>query len=288
MSVLTRRPTTLNDASRAQVEIARDLARHCPPQMGQEIAVGGAAARGLADQFSGIELNLWVEKLPNRLMRDAWVNGLGGKHITHQLDLTPNGVISSVFRYKGMWITTHWQTFTSLENTLGGILAAQIVEAERFNFADLITQAIVLREKGNLSRAKNMLLSYPEAVQSRVIAHVIAAWRLPHVMQTRWLWLAQGEHVPLMNLLVEDIYNGLRILYAVNRTWEPERQWIRPGQLAFPRMPERWRERLDQIMAMPLYAENITAHFELLAEIAALAPGTGEVRTMLKKLSISG
>ncbi len=55
-------PSDATAASRLRLDLAQRLTDVCPAELGQEIALTGSAARGRADDFSDIELNLWVDQ----------------------------------------------------------------------------------------------------------------------------------------------------------------------------------------------------------------------------------
>ena len=55
-------PGTATEASLQRLELARELTRFCPPELGRAIALTGSAARGVADSASDIELNFWVDE----------------------------------------------------------------------------------------------------------------------------------------------------------------------------------------------------------------------------------
>jgi len=63
----------------------------CFNDLGREIAVTGSVARGVADEYSDVELNLWVDVLPAAEGWRAWLEGMGvtdlGENIVETLEL---------------------------------------------------------------------------------------------------------------------------------------------------------------------------------------------------------
>lgn len=57
-------PRLESEASHTRLTPARRLVQSCPPELGQEIAVTGSVARGVADEHSDVEINLCVDAMP--------------------------------------------------------------------------------------------------------------------------------------------------------------------------------------------------------------------------------
>lgn len=60
-------PETATDASRRRAELAGQLARGCPVELAEEIALVGSTAHGLADDDSDLELNHWADAIPRSM-----------------------------------------------------------------------------------------------------------------------------------------------------------------------------------------------------------------------------
>ena len=80
--------------------------------------------------------------------------------------------------------------------------------------------------------------------------------------------LRDGGRLPLSQLLAADMENVLRVLFAVNRTWEPS--WKRLPTLVAPLAlkPDRLAERIDEA----LVESSLRKARELVRDTLALAP----------------
>lgn len=56
-------------ASALRRRLAAELVSACPIELATEAALTGSAARGVADEYSDIELNFWSEALPSSEQR---------------------------------------------------------------------------------------------------------------------------------------------------------------------------------------------------------------------------
>ena len=74
-----RLPDGATAASQYRYDIARHLAEACPSALGEEIAVTGSIALGVADDASDVELNLWTDVLPSVEERRAWIDRIGAR-----------------------------------------------------------------------------------------------------------------------------------------------------------------------------------------------------------------
>jgi hypothetical protein len=69
------------EASRHRLALAQALTDTCPPKLGEEIAITGSVARGIADRYSDIEINCWVRALPEPEAWREWLRAAGATHI---------------------------------------------------------------------------------------------------------------------------------------------------------------------------------------------------------------
>jgi hypothetical protein len=162
-------PADATDESRRRHTIARRLAESCPAELGDEIAVTGSVALGIADERSDVELNLWCEALPTIAQRAAWIASVGGETRSNQGEPWPDGTIEATFRVDGVWIEAGWMTKARFDETLRGILAAVVLGHDRLQMAWIIERAVELRTTGLLARWRSELATYPEPLREKVI-----------------------------------------------------------------------------------------------------------------------
>jgi hypothetical protein len=173
-------PVNATDENRRRYAIARRLAESCPTALGDEIAVTGSVALGLADETSDVELNLWCDVLPTVAQRAAWIASVGGETRTNQEEPWLDGTIEATFRVDGVWIEAGWMTTARLEETLRGILAAEVLSHDRRQMASIVERAVELRTTGLLSHWRNELAPYPEPLREKLIEANTRVWQLSH------------------------------------------------------------------------------------------------------------
>lgn len=95
----------ITDDSCDRLARARALIERCPTDLDHEIAVTGSVARGVADESSDVELNLWVDALPEARRFRFWLDEVGATDLKPdigQMDAT--GFCWTVCRFQGVWV----------------------------------------------------------------------------------------------------------------------------------------------------------------------------------------
>jgi hypothetical protein len=261
--------------SRDRFDIAREVAERCPPALGQEIAVTGSVALGLADDGSDIELNLWVRELPDAAAREAWLNGLGATDTIAQEQPWGDGTLAATFRYRGVTIEIGWQTSDALEAALRSVLEEH--RTSRLPIAYAVSQAVPLRSAGALALWQSRLAVYPDGLRERLIEQNTNNWRLPHSGGIRWALARRRDVLALNERLTWDVYNVLNLLFAVNRRWRPDWKWLRHKCAALPIQPERLAERVEEVFEAPSLERRVVVCQQLILDTLALVPTSPHV-----------
>jgi hypothetical protein len=267
-------PDGATEESRRRYLIARRLAESCPVALGDEIAVTGSVALGVADETSDVELNLWCDALPTVEQRAAWIAAVGGEVRTNHARPWNDGTLETVFRVDGVWIEAGWMTKARLEETLRTILAAETIEHGRLQMGWVVGIALELRTDGWLDRWRGELAAYPEALREKLIDANTRVWQSPHAMAGRWTYCRRHQPLALTERLTWDTYNVLRLVFALNRRWEPDTKWLREVTRGLPLAPARMAERIEHVFAAPALEERVRTSFELIRDALALAPAS--------------
>src|SRR5688500_3822121 len=170
-------PPHATDESRRRFLIARRLAESCPVELGDEIAVTGSVALGVADDTSDIELNLWCDALPTVEQRAAWVASVGGAVRSNHAQPWSDGSLETTFRVEGVWVEAIWMTKARLEATLRELLAAATIDHGRLQMGWVVGIALELRTAGWLDRWRGQLAAYPEALREKLIEANTLVWQ---------------------------------------------------------------------------------------------------------------
>src|SRR6266851_371047 len=144
-------PQGATAASQTRCQMASELVSRCPRALGHEVAVTGSVGRGVADEDSDIELNLWVEVLPPRNERIEWLEAAGATDVMVDAEPIETGSIWVTCRYSGVWVEAGWQTIDSLEHSLRTILTGAVADHSRLVLAEIVEHAVPLRTSGLLA-----------------------------------------------------------------------------------------------------------------------------------------
>jgi hypothetical protein len=273
-------PLGASAASQRRHELARELARLCPQHLGQEIALTGSTSLGLADEYSDIELNFWGDSIPLPAERRQWLAAAGATDITLDEHQIADSSFWVTFRFQGIWIEAGWQSIKTQEELLRAILAGDVTQHERLMLAFVIRHAVPLHSDGLLADWQQRLMQYPDMLQARLIEGTRLAWMFPHIVLSWWALPQRDERLKLYAVLARELQNALRILFAINRQWEPDWKWIAQVTDMLAIKPERLAERINEVFSSPP-EQSLRLCLQLIQEILLLAPPSCDVAQAL-------
>jgi hypothetical protein len=279
-------PPGASRTSRSRYNLACELARLCPPSLGQEIALTGSASLGLSDEHSDIELNFWTDALPAPDERAHWLRKAGATDITIDQAPIEDGSFWVTCHFQGVWIEAGWQEIDAQEALLRAILAGEVTEHARLMLAFIIQHAVSLRSSGLLAHWQQRLTHYPDRLQARLIEEASELWNFPHLLASWWVLPQRDERLRLHAILVRELHNALRILFALNRQWEPEWKWIAPLTSRLALQPDQLAERINEVFSSPP-AEALRRCLQLIYETLLLVPAPHNVSRALATLEDS-
>lgn len=205
-----------------------------------EALLTGSVSRGEADELSDVEMLLVARDTPPLLSAlgiEMW-----------QEDFFENGTVGwYTALVEGEVLEMAGWTHGRVEGRIEGILSGEMIEHARFRFAEAVVHGVPLRSAGAIGRWQARLAEYPEALVEEVVHAASEEW-LEHPLGVR-AHLRAGGRLPLAAMLAADLENVLRIVFALNRVWEPS--WKRLPQIVAPLAvkPERLAERIDEALA---------------------------------------
>jgi hypothetical protein len=252
--------------------LAHVLAASCPEGLAREIALTGSAARGWADEHSDIELNLWVERMPQREEWVPWLQSVGATTIDISLPLGPNGWMWTGYRFRGVWIEMGFATLSSQEEWLTRIAAGEVTQHEQIVLASTMRDAVALRSQGWIEGWQRRLEIYPDGLAEKIIQANTSVWSDPHVPPVRWALADRHDLLALSLRLQWDIGNLFRVLFAANQTWEPDEKWLARTTEGLSLKPDRLVERLDNVLSLQDPHRSVAAMFALILDMLALVP----------------
>lgn len=260
-------PPHATEASHRLYELAGRLAQSCPLELGDEIALTGSTARGLADDDSDLELNLWSETLPPVKARVAWLKAVGvGEIEVFEQPRTDNSYWIGG-RLGEVLLEVGWQTYEACENNIQKMLIGDMSGM----LAYLLINACPLRTNGRLEQSQEKLRGYSDSVQAMIVQSALGRWSTPAHFKSLLKLARRGERLAHTGTVLSELNAVMSLLYAVNRQWEPSQKWTLSVAHELPRMPERWRERIDDVLTAPP-EENVQLCAELLLDALTLVP----------------
>ena len=244
--------------------IAQRIADGLPPLV-EEVVLTGSVSRGVADDLSDIEmLVVTSEQLElAECFEHARKVGL------HGLDTWGDqGTASSrVFGYyHGVPIELIWWTRDHAEASVAALLAG-----EQSSAADALANGVALRTVGLLDRWQDSLRAYPEDLAAARIEEAALTWG--GYAPAGILTIARpGERLALVERLLDDAARVLRVVYALNRVWEPTTKRLATRVEPLAVKPDRLAERITEALTEPDARRALAIMTELQLDAVRLAP----------------
>jgi predicted nucleotidyltransferase len=208
------------------------------PQAYEEVLLTGSVSRGDADELSDVEMLLVAETVPETLP---------GIELYDDERLENGTVAWYTALFEGEVFEMAGWTYERAEGRLAGILSGEMLDHTRLRWAEAVVHGVPLRTAGAIGRWQQRLAVYPEQLVEKIVLAASGEW-LEHPLGVR-AHLRPGGRLALAAMLAEDMQNVLRIVFALNRQWEPS--WKRLPQLVAPLAvkPELLAERIEETLA---------------------------------------
>jgi predicted nucleotidyltransferase len=244
--------------------IAERIAAALPP-VAEEVVLTGSVSRGVADEVSDIEM-LVVTTVPLELaecFEHARNAGL------ERLDTwgVQGTATSRVFGYyDGVPIETVWWSREHADASLAAVFGGG-----PSSVAEALANGVPLRTVGLLKGWQERLREYPEELGAARLEEAALTWG--GYAPAGILTIARpGERLALVERVLDDATRVLRIVYALNRVWEPTSKRLAARVEPLPVKPDRLAERIDEALTEPDARRALLVMSELQAETLALAP----------------
>ena len=246
-------------------DLAQRVADALPPEVAEEVVLTGSVSRGVADEVSDIEM-LIVTAEPLELAacfdhaRAAGLEELD----TWGVQGTPT---QRVFGYReGVPIELVWWSRAHAESSVDAIL-----RGDTSSGAEAIANGVALRTRGSLTRWQARLSDYPEELAIAQIEDAALTWGgyAPAGLLTL---VRPGEQLARTERMVDDASRLMRIVYALNRVWEPTTKRLAGRVALLAVKPDRLAERLEEAFSEADPRRALLVMTELQSETVALAP----------------
>jgi predicted nucleotidyltransferase len=255
------------DATARSVElrsIAQDVA-DALPVTAEEVVLTGSVSRGVADDVSDIEMLIVTRDEPEleecfSLAAAAGLSDLG----TWGQQGVPTKRVSG---YRdGAPLELVWWSRAQAETAVDAIF-----EGDSSTTADALAHGVALRTSGLLEQWQKRLSDYPEALARARIEDAALTWG-GFAAAGLLTILRPGERLALLERMVDDASRVVRIVFALNRVWQPTNKRLADRVAELPRKPERLAERIEEALTEPDPRRALLVMSELQADTVELAP----------------
>ena len=244
--------------------IAQEVADALPANV-EEVVLTGSVSRGVADDVSDIEMLIVT---PGELeLGDCFVLagacGLADLGTWGQQGVPTKRV--SGFR-DGVPIELIWWPRAHADKAMNAIFAGDPSAS-----ADAIANGVGLRTSGLLAQWQERLRRYPDELAGARIEDAALTWGgfAPEGLLTL---MRPGDRLALVERMVDDASRVVRIVFALNRVWQPTHKRLADRAATLRHKPERLAERIEQALTEPDPRRALLVMTELQAETVALAP----------------
>jgi hypothetical protein len=250
-------PTERSAALRAA---AARLVHGIPTDIAPEVVVTGSVSRGVADGVSDVEMLL----VTNDLLDLDTCYALAAAAGLERLDSWgPQGPETS--RVSGYFEQIPFELIWWSRDFADAAINAESPAA------DAIAYGVSLRTCGLLEVWHERLGTYPAELAAERIEDAALTWG--GFAAAGLLTIARpGERLSLVERLVDDAVRVLRMVYAINRAWQPTTKRVAPRAEALEVKPERLAERIEEALSEPDPRRALIVMTRLQLDTVALAP----------------
>ena len=257
--------------------IAQGIADALPLTV-EEVVLTGSVSRGVADDVSDIEMLIVTEDDMDlvdcfSLARACAINDLG----TWGQQGVPTKRVSG---YRaGIPVELIWWSRAHAESAIDAIFAGDPSAT-----ADAVANGVALRTSGLLEQWQARLRQYPDELAGTQIEDAALTWG--GFAAAGLLTLVRpGERLALVERMVDDASRVVRIVFALNRVWQPTLKRLADRAATLTDKPERLAERIAEALTEPDPRRALLVMTELQAATVALAPDGPNINRARKWLS---
>jgi hypothetical protein len=249
--------STRSDELRAAAE---RLVAGIPADIAPEVVVTGSVSRGVADDVSDVEMLLVTR---DQLDLETCFTLAAAAGLERLGSWGPQGTETS--RVSGYFEAIPFELIWWSRDYADASINAESPAA------DAVANGVSLRTCGLLESWHERLATYPDELAAERIEDAALTWG--GFAAAGLLTIARtGERLSLVERMVDDAVRVLRMVYAINRTWQPttKRVALRAEGLAVK--PERLAERIEEALTEPDPLRALIVMTQLQLDTVALAP----------------
>jgi hypothetical protein len=244
--------------------IAQAIADALPSPV-DEVVLTGSVSRGVADDISDIEMLIVTQGELD--LEDCFALAAACR-VTDLGTWGQQGVPTKrVSGYRdGAPIELIWWSRAHAASAIDAIFAGDLSAT-----ADAMANGVALRTSGLLAQWQERLRNYPDELARAWIEDAALKWGGFHAAGLLTL-LRPGERLALLEWMVDDAARIVRIVFTLNRVWQPTLKRVADRAATLTHKPERLAERIEEALTEPDPRRALLTMIELQLETLALAP----------------
>jgi len=244
--------------------LAQGIADALPATV-EEVVVTGSVSRGVADEVSDIEMLVVTPGEPDlencfAVAAECGLSDLG----TWGRPDVPSKRVSGY--HEGVPIELIWWSRAYAETAVD-----RVFEGELSATADALANGVALRTSGLLAEWQRRLQHYPDELAAASIEDAALTWGGFAAAGLLTL-IRPGERAALVERMVDDATRVVRIVFALNRVWQPTLKRLADRVAPLAVRPDRLAERIEEALTEPDPRRALLVMTELQLETAMLAP----------------
>ena len=254
-------PTAKTEELRA---IAQAVADALPSDV-EEVVLTGSVSRGVADDVSDIEM--LVVTHAQLSLEDCFVLA-AACGVSRLGTWGPQGTSTRrVSGYRGgVPLELIWWSRPHADAAIDAIF-----DGDLGGTADAIANGVALRTSGLLAQWQGRLQHYPDDLAASRIEDAALTWGGFAAAGLLTL-LRPGDRLALVERMLDDASRVVRIVFALNRVWQPTHKRLAERVALLPRKPDRLAARIEEALTEPDPRRALLVMTELQADTVALAP----------------
>ena len=255
---------TVTAQSVALRSIAQRVADALPITV-EDVVLTGSVSRGVADDVSDIEMLIVTR---GELELGDCFSLAGACGLTELGTWGPQGVPTKrVSGYcDGVPLELLWWSRSHAQTALDAIFTGDLSTT-----ADAIANGVALRTSGLVAQWQKRLRHYPDELATSRIEDAALTWGGFAAAGLLTL-IRPGERLALVERMVDDASRVSRIVFALNRVWQPTLKRLADRAATLMHKPDRLAERIEEALTEPDPRRALLIMTELQAETVALAP----------------
>jgi hypothetical protein len=257
--------------------IAQRIAEALPATV-DEVVLTGSVSRGVADDVSDIEMLVVTQA---ELDLDDCFSLAAAAGLIELGTWGPQAVPTKrVSGYReGVPVELIWWARAYAQGAVDALFSG-----DASSTADAIANGVALRTSGLLSQWQERLRHYPDELAAARIEDAALTWGgfAPAGLLTL---IRPGERLALVERMVDDASRVVRLVFALNRVWQPTLKRLAERTDALTRKPEYLAERIEEALTESDARRALLLLTELQLETVMLAPDGPNVNRARRWLS---